>query len=107
MPTILTITIIHAVLFGLGGLVLGLMVFGVGFSESELIKIGYGWLFKLWQILNAPASYLTYYTDINVWLWIPTQIITSFVWANIYAFLWSLIRGHNKSSKPTPKSGAA
>ena len=91
MPKILIITIIHAVLFGLGGLLFGLMVFATGFSELAVIREGHAWLFKLWQILNAPASYLTYYSEVSIWLWVPAQLFTSFVWANLYTVVWSVL----------------
>ena len=101
MPKILTITFIHAFLLGLGGWLLGMMVLSTGFSDSEVIKEGHIWLFKLWQILNAPASYLTYYSETTSWLWVPVQLITSFAWSNIYVLIWSALKRHNKSVKQT------
>ena len=92
MPKILIITITHAIIFGFGGWFLGMAVFATGFSDSTAIKEGHTWLFKIWQILNAPASFSTYYSVVTVWLWLPVQLFTSFIWANIYALIWSKIK---------------
>ena len=68
------------------GLFIGLMVFGVGFSDSAAIKEGYTLLVWLWKILNAPASF---FISGNSIVYLIVQLITSFLWANIYALLWS------------------
>ena len=68
------------------GIFIGLMVFGVGFSDSNTIKQGYELLIWLWKILNAPASF---FASGNVYVYLTIQLITSFIWANIYAILWS------------------
>ena len=95
MPKIFVITFIHALIFGVGGLVIGLMSLGTGFSESYSTKVIYVWVYNAWQILNAPASSVSLMSGANMWAWIPTQLITSFLWANLYVFIISAVRRHN------------
>lgn len=99
MPAIFIITIIHAVIFALAGLLLGLTVFAIGFSEPSAINEGHAWLFAIWQVLNAPASFLTYYSGVSGWLWAPVQLLTSFIWANLYVITWSVLTKYIKSFK--------
>lgn len=70
-------------------MLLGLMVFSVGFSDSITMKEGYVWLVNIWKLLNIPASYIFYYPNNNVIIYIVIQLLTSFVWANIYVLIWS------------------
>ena len=65
------------------------MVFGVGFSESVAVKEGYVWLVNIWKLSNFPATYIFYYPDSSGIIYIIIQTLTSFIWANIYAFIWS------------------
>ena len=100
MPKILIVTVIHGLLFGLGGIVLGLMVFGVGFSESDAIKYGYTWIVRIWEVLNNPAaSYFLHTVEPSLWIGIPLQLLTSFIWANIFLLIWSFITKRIKKNR--------
>ena len=92
MPKIVIITFAHLVVAVTSGILIGMMVFSVGFSDSETLKESYNWVVILWKILNAPASYVLEHPDSNGFIYIFIQIITSFLWANIYAFVWSRIK---------------
>ena len=89
MPKIITITIAHMLLMLVSGFFIGMLVFGVGFSGSTTVKEGYAILVWLWKILNAPASF---FSDVNIYLYLFIQLITSFIWANIFAICWSVYK---------------
>jgi len=91
MPKILIITIVHLLFAVVSGLFIGLVVFGVGFSDSASTKEIYGWLVQAWKIFDYPASYILDHPNSNGFLFIGIQLVTSFVWANIYAFSWSYL----------------
>jgi len=92
MSKILTITFLHLAIFVIGGLLLGVEVLGVGFSDSATLKVGYKWLVNIWKILNAPASYIFYYPKSNGVIYLLVQLVTSFIWANIYVVIWEKIK---------------
>jgi len=106
MPKIVIIAVLHALILGVGGFFLNLLVFGIGFSDSFIVREGYLWIIYLWKILNAPSSFLVNYDETNILIWLPVQMLTSFIWANIYALAWSVLTRHNKSLQATPKSDA-
>ena len=106
MPKILTLTLFHLVVAVATGLVLGMGVLGVGFSDSALAKSAYTILVYAWQVLNAPAGvYFFHAQPPNLALFGGLQLITSFLWANVIAMSvarWKAYR-HNQSLHRTPK----
>lgn len=104
MPKILVITLIHMTVAVVSGVVLGLSVFGVGFSDSSMVHETYSVLVVFWQILNAPAGiYALQVTEPNWAAFVLLQAFTSFVWANALAVMISCwkARRHNKPLEPT------
>jgi len=97
MPRILVIMILHLLIFGLGGLMFDAMAVGAGYADAATEQQVYAWLAQLWHIFNAPAGYLFYSLADYRWVWILIQLVTSFVWANIYALLWSLWKNRTKA----------
>ena len=90
MPKILILTLTHMTLAIFRGLVLGLGVFGVGFSDSTSARGMYDALVILWASLNAPAGiYILHVSEPNWPLWGGLQLVTSFLWANAFAFVVS------------------
>jgi hypothetical protein len=79
------------------------LVFGVGFSDSATAHGTYNALVILWQALNAPAGiYLLQASSPNWGIWCALQALTSFLWANAFAFgasFWKAAR-HNKPLEP-------
>lgn len=91
MPKIVLITIAHLMLATGSGLMLGLGVFGAGFSDSSAVHSGYTVLVMIWQILDAPAGpYILHATSPNGWLLSLLQLLTSFIWANIVVLILAL-----------------
>ena len=104
MPKILVITLVHMTVAVVIGLILGLGVFGVGFSDYKMLHDTYSVLVFLWQVLNAPAGiYALHVTEPSLTVFGLLQAITSFVWANAYGLMVSLwkARKHNKPLVPT------
>ncbi len=98
MPKILLLTLAHAVAAIICGLMLGLSIFGVGFSDSALTHASYSILVIIWEILNAPAGiYILQVSEPSGGLWLLLQVLTSFLWANSYA----LVASYWKASKST------
>ena len=90
MPKILILTSVHMTLAIVSGLVLGLGVFGVGFSDSAAVRGTYDSLVILWEVLNAPAGiYVLNISEPDWRLWGVLQLITSFLWANSFAIVAS------------------
>ena len=98
MPKIAILTLAHMTLAIVSGLVLGLGVFGAGFSDSATVRGTYDMLLILWQILNAPAGiYVLHISTPNWPLWGVIQLATSFFWANAFAIVASLWRTHRRA----------
>ena len=90
MPKILILTLAHMTLAIVSGLVLGLGVFGVGFSDSATVRGTYDALVILWEVLNAPAGIYVLNISTPDWLlWGVLQSATSFLWANAFAIVAS------------------
>lgn len=90
MPGILTLTALHMFIAVAGGYVLGMSVFGVGFSSSEAVKNTYSILVYAWQVLNAPAGLYALHAQAPDWrLFGVLQVMTSFLWANVVAIVIS------------------
>ena len=104
MPKMLVITLVHMTVAVVSGLVLGVSVFGVGFSDSSEVRETYSMLVILWQVLNAPAGiYVLKVAEPNWAVFASLQVITSFVWANAFGLMFSFwkARRHNKPLEPT------
>lgn len=104
MPKILILTLAHMTLAIASGLVLGLGVFGVGFSDSTTDRGAYDALVILWKVLNAPAGIYVLHVSPPDWLlWGVLQLGTSFLWANVLALVASIwkARRHHKPLEPT------
>lgn len=72
------------------GLVLGLSVLGVGFTDSSTVRETYSALVILWQVFNAPAGiYILHVTVPNWTAFGLLQVVTSFVWANALGLMVS------------------
>lgn len=102
MPKIVIITVLHLILALAGGYALGMSVFAAGFSSSEGLKSTYSFLAYAWQVLNAPAGVYAFHAKTISWLVFGAlQLLTSFLWANALAILWSCYKGnwHNLSFK--------
>jgi hypothetical protein len=100
MPKIASITALHLIIALVSGYVLGMSVFGVGFSDSEAIKTTYRVFVYAWQVLNAPAGvYVFQVKTLNWGVFGVLQLLTSFLWANVIAIVasrWETNR-HNQS----------
>jgi hypothetical protein len=104
VPKILILTLAHMTLAIVSGLVLGLGVFGVGFSDSTTVRGTYDVFVILWKVLNAPAGIYVLHVSAPNWLpWGVLQLVTSFLWANVFALVASIwkARRHNKPLEPT------
>lgn len=106
MPKIVIITALHLIIALMSGYMLGMSVFAVGFSDSETTKNMYRILVYAWQVLNAPAGvYVLQVKSINWAVFGVLQLLTSFIWANVFALAashWKANR-HNQSLHRTPK----
>lgn len=106
MPKILRLAILHMLLAVASGYLIGMSVFGVGFSSSEAAKDTYSIIVYVWQALNAPAGLYVFDAQNVDWnLFLLLQMVTSFIWANVIAFVafgWKAYR-HNQSLHRTPK----
>ncbi len=104
MPKLLIATLVHMTVAIVSGLILGLSVFGVGFSDSKMLHGTYSVLVVLWEALNAPAGiYVLKVAEPNWAVFGALQVITSFIWTNTIGLMVSFlkVRRHNKPLEQT------
>lgn len=105
MPKIVIITGLHLIIAMVSGYLIGMSVFAVGLSDSEVAKTAYGFLAYAWQALNAPAGVYAFQAkSINWAVFGALQLLTSFLWANVIAAVsrWKANR-QNHSLHRMPK----